>query len=317
MSAITVEDDLIHYEVLGRGKPIILLHSWLGSWRYWVPTMQQLAVKYRCYAIDLWGFGDSGRNPERYTIDQQTNLLDQFMDRMGIRKTVLIGHGLGAVIAARFANLPQHREKVHRMMVVSPPLFDLNPKSTALTTNKIVEVTDGVEAAPETLPIIPVVTAKAVLEEVRQVDTDHPAVYIRKLLASVKYAEDIVHHAISETSPDYDKLKKEVSKADYKAVEQGARGSVDVKTFRDIMEVSVPAVVIIGGGDRLVAQPSDDVLQALVDNRPNLKLLIMQNSQHYPMLEENTQFVRLLKEFLEEPDVANLVLKEEWRRRKR
>ncbi len=316
MSAITVEDDLIHYEVLGRGKPIILLHSWLGSWRYWVPTMQQLAVKYRCYAVDLWGFGDSGRNPDRYTIDQQTSLLDQFMDRMGIRKSVLVGHGLGAVIAARFANLPQYKDKVHRLMVVNPPLFDLNPKSTALTANKIVEVTDNIEAAPETLPIIPVVTAKAVLEEVRQVDIDHPAVYIRKLLASVKYAEDIVHHAIAETSPDYEKIKKEVAKADYKAIEYGVRGSVDVKTFRDIIESSAPTVVIIGGGDRFVAQPSDTVLQAL-DSRPNLKLLVMQNSQHYPMLEENTQFVRLLKEFLEEPDVANLEMREEWRRRKR
>jgi len=38
---------------------------------------------------------------------------------------------------------------------------------------------------------------------------------------------------------------------------------------------------------------------------------------HYPMLEEASQFTRLLKEFLEAPDISSLELKEEWRRRNR
>ena len=41
MSAITIGGDLIHYEVLGRGRPVLLVHGWIGSWRYWVPAMQQ------------------------------------------------------------------------------------------------------------------------------------------------------------------------------------------------------------------------------------------------------------------------------------
>ncbi len=321
MSAITVDDDLIHYEVLGRGKPIILLHSWLGSWRYWVPTMQQLAVKYRCYSIDMWGFGDSGKNAERYTIDQQIRLIEQFMEKMGIPKVVLVGHGLGAVVAARFAARKNTRDRVHRLMLIAPPLYDLNPKSKALTTNKIVEIKDGLEAAPETLPIIPIVTSKAVLEEVRQVDMEHPAVSIRRMLLSVKFAEDIVHHAIPETSVDYDKLKKEVAKSEYEALLGGANSAIETNTFRDIVTIMeapnpAPTVVVLGEGDRFVASPSAEIVDVLY-NFERLKLLFMPNSQHYPMLEENALFVRLLKEFLEEPNVANLDLKEEWRRRKR
>ncbi|SRR5258706_11925765 len=68
MSAITIENDLVHYEVLGRGRPVIFVHGWLGSWRYWVPTMQQLSMKYRTYALDLWGFGDSGKGNNRYSL---------------------------------------------------------------------------------------------------------------------------------------------------------------------------------------------------------------------------------------------------------
>jgi len=82
MSAITIENDLVHYEVLGRGRPVILIHGWLGSWRYWIPTMQQLSLKYRIYALDLWGFGDTQKDTKRYGFKSQVTLLYEFMDKM-------------------------------------------------------------------------------------------------------------------------------------------------------------------------------------------------------------------------------------------
>ncbi len=130
MSAITIENDLVHYEVLGRGRPVILLHGWLGSWRYWVPSMQQLSAKYRAYALDLWGFGDSGKEPKRFDFASQVALLDQFMEKMGISKAALVGHDLGAAVATRYATL--HPDRVPRLMVVSPPLFQMAPSSTVL-----------------------------------------------------------------------------------------------------------------------------------------------------------------------------------------
>lgn len=123
MSAITIDNDLVHYEVLGRGRPVILIHGWLGSWRYWIPTMQQLSVKYRIYALDLWGFGDSGKDAARYSFDSQVKLLIDFMDKLGIAKAALVGHALGAAITIEFAR--RCAERAPRVMLVSPPLFDL------------------------------------------------------------------------------------------------------------------------------------------------------------------------------------------------
>ena len=81
MSALIVEDEVVHYEVLGRGRPLIFLHGWLGSWRYWIPTMQALSSEYRTYALDLWGFGDSAKVGDRYSLDAQAELLARFMDQ--------------------------------------------------------------------------------------------------------------------------------------------------------------------------------------------------------------------------------------------
>ncbi len=122
MSALTVDGDLIHYEVLGRGRPVILIHDVIGSWRYWVPAMQHLHVKFRVYALDLYGYGDSAKTAARYTLEQQIALLDAFMLQLALPKAALIGHGLGALVAAEFARL--YPERVPRLMVVSAPLFN-------------------------------------------------------------------------------------------------------------------------------------------------------------------------------------------------
>src|SRR5579859_5148977 len=123
MSAITIENDLVHYEVLGRGRPVIFVHGWLGSWRYWVPAMQQLSTKYRTYALDLWGFGDSGKDSKKYDFKDQVQLLQAFMEKMGIAKAALVGHSLGAAICLRYASM--HPDQIPRVALISPPIFDL------------------------------------------------------------------------------------------------------------------------------------------------------------------------------------------------
>lgn len=120
MSAIIIENGLIHYEALGRGRPLIFIHGWLGSWRYWVPAMDDLSDRYRTYALDLWGFGDSDRRSDGYSMDSYVALIQRFMDELGLWQAPLIGHGLGGVVALRFASsMP---ERVQQLMMVSLPL---------------------------------------------------------------------------------------------------------------------------------------------------------------------------------------------------
>lgn len=120
MSALIIEGGLVHYEALGRGRPLIFLHGWIGSWRYWMPTMDNLSDRYRTYAFDLWGFGDSDRNAQRYQVEGYVAQLDQFMEQLGIQQASLVGHSLGAAVAMLAAALWPAR--VERVMAVSVPL---------------------------------------------------------------------------------------------------------------------------------------------------------------------------------------------------
>jgi pimeloyl-ACP methyl ester carboxylesterase len=120
LSAILLDSSIVHYEVLGRGRPVIFLHSWVGSWRYWITSMQVASTSFRAYALDLWGFGDTAHNVLNYSLEQQTSLIDRFLMEMGIGKIALVGHGLGALVGMSFAT--RFPQSVDRMMAVSCPL---------------------------------------------------------------------------------------------------------------------------------------------------------------------------------------------------
>jgi len=121
MSAILLDGQIVHYEVLGRGRPIIFIHGWVGSWRYWISSMQVASTSFRAYGLDLWGFGESARDPLRYTIDQQTDLLSRFLDEMGIGKVAIVGHGLGALVGFNFC--ARWTQSVDRMFAVNCPMY--------------------------------------------------------------------------------------------------------------------------------------------------------------------------------------------------
>jgi pimeloyl-ACP methyl ester carboxylesterase len=103
MSSIVTDQGIVHYETYGQGQPVILLHGWLGSWSYWLDTMEALGYNYRLYALDFWGFGDSGKRRERYLIDDFVELVDQFMERLGIIQAPLVGHSMGGTVALSLA----------------------------------------------------------------------------------------------------------------------------------------------------------------------------------------------------------------------
>lgn len=120
MSVVFLDSAIVHYEVLGKGRPVFFLHGWVGSWKYWIPSMQVTSTSYRAYALDLWGYGETAKSPQGYGLDQQADMLRAFMDKMGIGKIALVGHGLGGLVAFNFAK--RWPANVDRVMAIGSPI---------------------------------------------------------------------------------------------------------------------------------------------------------------------------------------------------
>lgn len=120
MSSITTDQGIVHYEVYGRGRPVILLHGWLGSWGLWQETMAYLGAFYRTYALDFWGFGESGKKRETYAVSDFVSLVDQFMEQLGIVNAPLVGHSMGGTVSLSVAI--QYPQRVSKVVVVGSPM---------------------------------------------------------------------------------------------------------------------------------------------------------------------------------------------------
>lgn len=99
---------------------MILLHGWLGSWGLWQETMSFLGRYYRTYALDFWGFGESGKKRETYAVQDFVSLVDQFMEQLGIGKAPLVGHSMGGTVSLSVAI--KYPQRVSKVVVVGSPI---------------------------------------------------------------------------------------------------------------------------------------------------------------------------------------------------
>ena len=94
----------VNYLVEGRGGPAVVLVHGLGgfaaSWRH---NMASLAARATVYAIDLPGFGRSGKPPADYSLAYFARALHAFLDAVGVSHASLVGHSLGAAVAVTYA----------------------------------------------------------------------------------------------------------------------------------------------------------------------------------------------------------------------
>lgn len=127
MSSIVTEQGILHYETVGRGQPVILLHGWINSWDVWRDVMLTLSRSgsYRVYALDFWGFGDSAKGTRTPTaafkIGSYVEMVHQFMDTLGIQEAPVFGHSMGGTVALQMSLT--YPERVSKVAVVGSPII--------------------------------------------------------------------------------------------------------------------------------------------------------------------------------------------------
>lgn len=260
MSAILLDGSIVHYEVLGRGRPVIFLHGWVGSWKYWISSMQVASTSYRAYALDLWGFGDTSHNTLKYSLDEQVKLLDDFMNEMGIGKIAIVGHGLGALVGMKFA--ARYRQNVDRVMAITCPL-DYDAVNSRLRTAPPQELSDW----------------------------------------------------LSNKTPEASTALSDAPKADIKAIAESMVGLQADNLFGSFKELNIPCLLVYGDKDQAIKIPSDEIAVSTFTHQ-----VVLEDSGHFPMVDETVKFNRLLTDFLALDSGASpseLQMKEEWKRRVR
>jgi non-heme chloroperoxidase len=93
----------LHYEDVGVGKPVVLIHGWPLSGRSWenqVPAL--VGAGFRVIAYDRRGFGASSQPWNGYDYDTFAADLDALLRHKDLRDVTLVGFSMGGGEVARY-----------------------------------------------------------------------------------------------------------------------------------------------------------------------------------------------------------------------
>jgi non-heme chloroperoxidase len=119
----------IHYEDVGSGQPVVLIHGFPLSGRSWEKqTAALLDAGYRVITYDRRGFGDSSQPSTGYDYDTFAADLDELMSQLDLHDVLLVGFSMGTGEVTRYlATYGSKRVSKAVLMGVLPPFLLKTP----------------------------------------------------------------------------------------------------------------------------------------------------------------------------------------------
>lgn len=104
---------MLHYKIIGTGKPVIFLHGFLESISMW-KSLNLEAFKFCSLLIDLPGHGKSINNDYSTvpSIEYMANEVLKVIDKLGFQSFDIIGHSMGGYIALSMKEIDSRVNKV-------------------------------------------------------------------------------------------------------------------------------------------------------------------------------------------------------------
>lgn len=99
----------IHWHEQGSGPVVVLIHGLSGNLQNFTALAKTLATRYRVISVDRPGSGYSLRmRGTTADFDTQADMLNEWMDKIGITHVLLVGHSMGGAIALNLATRYPH-----------------------------------------------------------------------------------------------------------------------------------------------------------------------------------------------------------------
>ena len=100
---IKVKNILVNYIQYGEGRDILLLHGWGQNIEMMKMLGDNFSDRCRITILDFPGFGLSSEPDEAWDIKDYANMLEEFINELGIKKPIIMGHSFGGRVAIRYS----------------------------------------------------------------------------------------------------------------------------------------------------------------------------------------------------------------------
>ncbi len=254
-------------------KTIILIHG-LGSYlKAWKNNIPDLSRNYRVIAIDLPGYGKSGKTPHPGTMTWYAQAVVQLMSHLNLEKAWIGGHSMGGQIAMVMALT--HPEKVQGLILAAPAGFEAFSKGQKQWFRNVMTL-DGVK--------------KTTVDDIQS-----------NLYYNFYHMPDDAEFMITDRimmrhAKDFD--------AYCYAVVQSVNGMVDEPVLPFLEKIDKPALIVFGENDNLIPNRflNPGFTREIAENGhkrlKNSKLVMIPKTGHFVQFEASKAFNEAIKEFI-------------------
>lgn len=273
----TVDGVEIAYVAEGKGdKTLLFVHGLSSNLDAWSKNVAILKNDFKCVALDLPGYGKSGKPEEAsYTPTYFSNIISGFIDTLQLKNVLLIGHSMGGQAVIKTAvNKP---EKIEKLILVAPAGIEtftdaqgnimktmFTPDFVANTTNEQIKTNYALNFYNQPA-------------EVNDMITDRIA---------IKEAADFEAHC--------------------HAISKSIAGMLDDTVVEDLKNISQNTLILYGKNDMLIPNryfnPGlnvDEVGNKAKENIKSSVLVFVDESGHFLQFEQPDKVNALIKEFVE------------------
>jgi pimeloyl-ACP methyl ester carboxylesterase len=262
-------------ETVSDEPPIVLVHglsSYLGFWEYQIPA---LAPTRRVIALDLPGYGSSGRPDAPYTPPWYAEQVVGLLDALGVQRADWMGHSMGGQIALTAAI--EHPDRVGRLILSAPAGFEsFHPGAAAFM--------------------------KGYWTEERALGATEPEVRTNFVDLTFANVDDGVERLIEERV----RLGQHPAfRGTSVAVSRSIAGMVDHPVYDRLGDVEAKTLVIYGTRDRMIPNPiftggsTRTVAERGVTRLPHAELILLDGGGHTVHHDLPTRFNAEVLRFLE------------------
>ena len=251
---------------------LVLVHGIADSSETWRKVLPGLARNHRVVALDLLGYGDSGKPRHDYSLGGFANVIRDLMVALEIESATLLGHSLGGGVAMQFAY--QHPTRCERLVLVSTG--GLGPEVSWILRAL---------AAPGAEYVIPLLFPRVMR-------------YAGKALGAGLRRLGVRAPVLADEWRAYAALTEPANRDPFVRT---LRSVIDVRgqaiTARDRLYLTshLPTLIVWGARDRIIpVAHATAAHQAL----PGSRLVIFERSGHFPHTEDPDRFVDAVTDFV-------------------
>ncbi|HEX9104911.1 MAG TPA: alpha/beta fold hydrolase [Polyangia bacterium] len=276
VSHVVVDGVEVAFSDVGVGEPAIVLVHGLGSYMpVWQRNVDSLSARHRVVAIDLPGYGKSSKANYDYSMAFYARTVEGVIDRLGLRRVVLVGHSMGGQIALTHAL--RYPGRAERLVLVAPAGFERFGRGEGAWLAEAVDK-DYVAKTP----------AEAVYANVAG-----------NFYAMPKEARFMVDDRLRVVGgPDFDAYAYAVARSVYAMVHE--------PVIDRLGDIRVPALVVFGEDDGLIPNPilHGGTTRAVAEGGTRLlprgRLVMIPRAGHMVQFERPVEFDAALLDFLKE-----------------